>query len=275
MSTTQGIGKRIRGEPLVLFLILGAVLYGVWTWLAPQPVGTVRIEPETLRTLETRQEDLTGRALTEDERRDIREGHVDDEVLLREALRRGLQFSDFRSRQRLVRIMRGALTQTVPDPSVAQLQSYFQENIDRYTRNESVTLEQAAFPWGSEPDSAEMIALLAQLRAGGDPAELGSSGPGMGYRIPEATRSYLIGAYGTDFTATVEQLPLDTWSGPYESMRGVHLVRLVERHPPMVARFEDVESYLRQDWLVDKTRESQQARIDEIRDRYRIELVEP
>ena len=39
-----------------------------------------------------------------------------EEVLLREALRQGLQWSDYRVRRRLVRMMRGAFTESVAEP---------------------------------------------------------------------------------------------------------------------------------------------------------------
>ena len=110
--------KETVREPLLLFLVLGAVLYGAWALLAPGDVGTVRIEAAALRGMEAQQTEILGRPLTDAERHDLFEGYIDDEVLLREAVRRGLQWSDFRARQRLVRIMRGALTETVPDPSV-------------------------------------------------------------------------------------------------------------------------------------------------------------
>jgi hypothetical protein len=41
-----------------------------------------------------------------------------------------------------------------------------------------------------------------------------------------------------------------------------------------VATFENVEPFLRQDWVMTRTRELQQERIDEIRDGYRIRIVE-
>ena len=109
----------VRNEPLAVFLLLGAVLYGCWRFFAPVSGEVVRIEPEAIRAAERQQVELLGRALTDTERATIREDFIDQEVLLREALRRGLHWGDYRVRQRLVRMMRGVLTESVPDPSVA------------------------------------------------------------------------------------------------------------------------------------------------------------
>jgi hypothetical protein len=242
--------------------------------LTPVQVGTVRIEAAALRGLETGQRELLGRPLTEQERRELRAGYVDDEVLLHEALRRGLQWSDFRARRRLVRIMRGALTDTVPDPSVVQLQAYFRENLDRLTTPESATFEQVMFPWGKEVGEEELLGVLAKLRSGVDPEEFGTTTLTAGRRVPRATRFDVVSRFGAAFADRVEKLQTSQWQGPMESLHGIHLVRVEERHPAEVPKFEDVESYLRQEWLMNRTRDLQQERVDEIRESYRIEFVD-
>jgi len=264
----------IRREPLILFVVFGAALCGVWVFAAPPGVETLRVEEAALRAIETQQVELLGRPLTEEETAEIREGFIDDEVLLREALSRGLQYSDARTRRRLTRIMRGALTETVDDPSVAQLQAYFRDNIDRYTRAETTSIEQVLFPWGDEVSDDELQQVLDELRGGADPDLFGTTSYRASRRLPRQARSDLVSLFGADFTDWVEQLPAGEWRGPVESNLGVHLVRVTERHPSEVATFEGVERYLRQDWVMSKTREFQQAGIDEIRAGYRIEIVE-
>lgn len=264
----------IRREPLVWFAVLGGALGTAWVLLAPAPAETVRVESETLRSLEKQREDLLGRPLTDEERQQARDSFVDEEVLLREALRRGLQWSDGRVRQRLTRIMRASMSETVPDPSVAQLQAYFQENIDKYTAPESVTLEQVVFPWGEDVTDTELEVVLEKLRSGASPEGFGRSLVAVGRRMPRQSRADLVRALGPDFADRVKTLPAGEWQGPVESTQGVHLVRVVERHPPEVATFERVERYLRQEWLVARARELQQEKIDELRAEYRVEIAD-
>jgi hypothetical protein len=270
--TSSRLWSTLRREPLVWFVVLGVVLGASWVWLAPPDTETIRVESETLRALEKQQEELLGRPLTDEERTRVHEGYIDDEVLLREALRRGLQWSDSRVRQRLTRIMRAALTENVPDPSVAQLQAHFQENIDKYSTPESITLEQVVFPWEEEVTEGEVDEVLAKLRSGVPPEGFGRNLVAAGRRMPRQTRRDLVRALGPEFADAVEALPAGKWQGPIGSTRGVHLVRVIERHPPEVATFEQVERYLRQEWLMSRTRELQQEGIDEIRAGYRIEI---
>lgn len=273
-KATSRIWRGIRREPLVLFAPLGAGLYAVWAALMPIEVETVRIEAAALRGLERLQEELRGRPLSADERDALREGYIDDEILLREALRRGLQWSDSRVRQRLVRIMRGALTETVSDPSVAQLQTHFRNNIETYTAPESVTFEQVVFPWGQNVAEESLKDLHAQLRAGATPKSLGAASMSERRHMPQASRADLVRAFGADFANRVFALTTGEWHGPIESVRGIHLVRIRERHLAQAAAFEDIESYVREDWRMTRLRDMQQERIAAIRQTYRIELVE-
>jgi len=278
MNDNAGLSGRIRSalgrEPLILFVAVGALLYGVWVIAAPADVETIRVGDEVLRAVEEQQEYILGRPLTDDEQVLAREGYIDEEVLLREALGRGLHWSDARVRQRLTRIVRAALTETVPDPSVAQLQAHFNENIERFSTPESMTIEQVFFPWGEEGDEESLGRVLAEIRNGADVERFGTNSMSAPRSLPWQTRIDLVRLFGPNFANRVEELPAGEWHGPVESVQGVHLVRVVERHPPQVATFENVEPFLRQDWLMTRTRELQQERIDGIRDDYRIQIVE-
>ena len=277
MSSSQknGFAARVRREPLVLFLLIGGALVAAWGLLGPSGIETIQIDQEILRALEKRQADLLGRELTAEEREEVRESYVEEEVLLREAVRRGLQWSDPRVRQRLTRIVRGAMTENVPDPSLAQLEAYYRDNIERYTAPASMTFEQVVYPWGkNELTEIELVNVKTALGRGADATSFGASTPVLPRLMKRQSRADLVRRLGVDFTNTIEPLRPAVWHGPIESIAGIHFVRVLERHPSQVAAFEDLESYLRQDWLMEQMRALQQSRIDEIRARYRIEIVE-
>jgi peptidyl-prolyl cis-trans isomerase C len=60
------------------------------------------------------------------------------------------------------------------------------------------------------------------------------------------------------------------WHGPLRSERGVHFVRVVEHHPPVLPSFSELESYLRQDWMLDQQRRALADQLAELRRNYRI-----
>ena len=49
---------------------------------------------------------------------------------------------------------------------------------------------------------------------------------------------------------------------------------VAQQHPPSLPSFEELESYLRQDWTLDQQRSATAARLAELRQNYRI-VVEP
>ena len=61
-----------------------------------------------------------------------------------------------------------------------------------------------------------------------------------------------------------------TWRGPVESFQGIHYVRVTAEHEPELPPFEQMEQYLRQDYILRKMRESQQRKIEELRKSYEV-----
>ena len=117
--------NRIIREPILAFFLLGGLFYALSIAIRPAAdLETIEIRAETVRALIQQQEELLGRTLSGKEVRDVVQGYVDDEVLLREARRRGFDEDDFRVRKRLLTMMRSTLDEPVAEPSVAKLQAY-------------------------------------------------------------------------------------------------------------------------------------------------------
>ena len=70
--------------------------------------------------------------------------HGDDEILVREARRRGYDDSS-RIRTLLIQNMRFFIKQDLPAPGVEVLRAYFETNIERFTRPPSLDMEQVYF----------------------------------------------------------------------------------------------------------------------------------
>ena len=80
-------------------MALGGMLYGVMYIVRRDvPTESVVVPPETIRALLQQREELTGNALTPDEKNLVVRGYVDDEVLLHEARLRGFDLNDYRVR---------------------------------------------------------------------------------------------------------------------------------------------------------------------------------
>ena len=255
----------LRREPLVHFLTLAALLFVAYHLLTPSARESIVIERASIDELGRRQEQLLGRPLSDDERRALVESAIDDEVLLHEAYRRGLD-RDAVVRQHLVQKMRFILGEDEAAPTEAELRAYLAANRDRYRRPPTVTLDQVFYA-----DPAKVPEdLMAQLKNGTNIADLGDPLDMLGNRLPQYSLRDLIGVMGPDVARRVFELPAGAWHGPLHSERGVHFVRVDQHHPPAMPSFDELEAYLRQDWTLDQQRRTLADRLAELRRNYRI-----
>ena len=262
----------ITREPLAVFLVLGIALYLLTVLARPDtPSETIVVPEETLRALVQQSEELLGRPLGPHEIVALVESHVDDEVLLREARARGFDRNDGRVRQRLLNVMRAALDEPVAAPSVAELEAYYRDNSDRLRSSPAFTFEHVYFGWGAERVPDEPDAFIATLEASDDATAFGE--PFMpGFRQRKVDRSRVVLLFGPEFADVLPTLDVGVWTGPIESRTGVHYVRVLEHHPSELMPFESLESYLQQEWMLERRRATQQNKVEKLRTRYRIEL---
>jgi hypothetical protein len=68
----------------------------------------------------------------------------------------------------------------------------------------------------------------------------------------------------------VFEAPAGEWHGPVRSERGVHFMRVAAHHPPSMPSFAELESYLRQDWMMEQQQRAAAARLAALRREYRI-----
>lgn len=261
----------LHQEPLILFALIGGLLFVAYGFGKATPVEVIEITPQTLRALEDSEESLRGRPVTDEERRALIDSHIEDEVLLREALRRGLEKKDSRVRKRLLTVMRTGLDEQVPEPTRAELQAHFRENAEQYAASEAVTFDQVFFSFGNEP--ADSAALLEQLKGDTDFRKMGERS-WAGYTMRKMTREEMLPVFRGDFADQVLELTPNEWTGPLESVRGVHFIRVTERHQLPAPTFDQMEEQLRQDWIFNRRRAIQTTKIENMKKRYRVVLTE-
>ena len=266
----QRLRELAYATPLSGFLVLGGLLYALaMTFL---PLGRERfvIDVRTIDGVLESRADRVGRDLTAEERDAAVQDHIDEEILLREAHRRGIHLRHSPSRSRLIRRMRLELTRGLPTPSRAQLRAYYRTNAARYQTGESVTFTHAFFSSDSpaRPDTDDV---LRALNAGADGTTIGERF-WLGHVLERVDRDRLAVGLGDDFASSVFALPPERWSGPIESSRGVHFVMVLERHAPRVVEFDIVEPTVMADWMVDKRDDVTDRRMGRIRDRYRVRV---
>ncbi len=259
----------ILKSPLLHFIILGVIAFLGYSWLKPPDREVINITTQTIDALVLQQESITQHPVTPEQRQSIVEGHIEDEVLLREAYKRSFHKNDYRVRKRLLSLMRSSLSEVIPEPSFSQLRAFYDSNKDRYLTSPSRSFEQVYFSFTSTKLPEDPKAFIRHLESGTDVSDLGDFSL-TGNRYTKASFQTVAGTFGKPFAEMVFNLPLDQWRGPVESFRGIHYVRVTAVHDPELPPFEQMESYLRTDYFLTKSRESQTGKIEELMQNYKI-----
>lgn len=275
------IGSWLR-EPVVHFLVLGAVLFGAQRWVTvAAPGNRIALTDEFVRGL--RQDHLrrTGEWPTAAQQEAMVERYIDTEVLYREALALGLDRGDIIVRRRLVQKMEFLLegAEPLPDPTDDELGVFLDAHADRYGSPDRVGITHVFAAEGRQgiPADRALAEWRSALVAGADRVALGD--PFMRGRTFEAqSERQLTGVFGGSFAAAVMALPVGEWSAPIRSSYGVHLVRVTERVPGRRPPLAEVRDAVVRDWRERQRTDANRAALRRLRERYNIQVagsVEP
>ena len=257
----------------VKLLALAAICYGVYHRGAPDGVREIEVTVQMTDQIAEAAEELVGRPLTTEEVELAVADFVDEEILVREAFRQGLDRGDRRVRPMLIEHARSELLRAASyepaEPTQAMLRAYYDEHRDSYGIPERIDVEQVLFLSGSEQLSSG--AVLEELREGADFKRMGDGGR-LNASVKGVSRAQMARAYGLDFTNAVFALAKGDWHGPLSSTAGAHFVRIVAVSPSEERSYDDVAEYVREDYALSDAERVVTREIERIGKRYRVEM---
>src|SRR4029079_5143083 len=138
--------RKLLGEPMLHFLLIGVALFGAYRWMAPGDSGgrRIAITQGVVDDLVTQHVAARGREPSTTELNHLIESYVRDEILYREGVKLGLERDDIvvkrRVRQKIEMIAEeDASTRT---PTDAELSAYLAPNHDRFVQPALLPFEQ-------------------------------------------------------------------------------------------------------------------------------------
>jgi hypothetical protein len=257
---------RILRSRLLHFLVLGGLIFA----FAPASTVTGRISLQrryldALEVAEANKEQVghlsPARAAEVDQRA------MEDEVLVREAQRLGLDRDDLLIRQHLIQKMLllaedlGGATRT---PTDADLRAFFAENAARWAQPGSTHFIHVF------AQSSEALGALALDDAATAPPDVGE--PFALSRDVRKADPELAAALGAPFATAVEAMVPGRWSAPVQSTYGWHRVKVLERLAPHPATFEEVRGKLPLEYAVERRQAAVKAFLGRAVQRYRIDV---
>ena len=137
-SGVRQIVAKAAAQPLVQFLVLGAVVYGIWTWVAGSRVEaddkTIVVTATDVSRLDASWRARWNRPPTDDELLNVVREHVREIALYRHAVAMGLDQNDPTIRRMLGRkleILAQNLVELSLSPTEQELRSYFEASAEQ------------------------------------------------------------------------------------------------------------------------------------------------
>ena len=276
---------KLLREPLVLFLVIGAVIFVLYGFFRQQDAAlqerAITITAAEVNWLTDTWQKRWNRPPTAEEREGLINEYLREVILSREALAMGLDQNDTVIRRRLAQkleFLSQDLLRPKP-PSEGELRAYFETNIERYQFPDLITLTHIFFDPDKRGDrtledaetvKAKLIALKEppqDARSFGDPFMLQSY-------YPERSEAEIAKLFGSGFAQPVFELAPREWHGPILSGYGVHLVYVHDRRETDPPTFESVKEQVMQDWESEKREQINEQFIANLLARYEVTIEE-
>ena len=267
-------------EPLVHFLLIGLGIFLVYGWVSAEESydNKIIIDDSHLAHLVSIFELQWNRPPTEEELQNILEKYLQQEIFYREALKMNLDHNDEVVKRRLAQKMEflsDDLSALVDPPTDEKLQTYYQQNKDKYQVPYQYSFKQVVFTKDrhKDPQAAALEALdqygSGQVDAMHDHGDRLS----IRYQFDNFYEPQVEKELGGNLAVLLRDLPLYQWSGPVESGYGVHLIYLTEKQAPRFPEFQDIKDELARDYSYQAEQENQQAIYQGLKKNYEIEIT--
>src|SRR5262245_9188189 len=220
--------KRWLREPLVQFVLLGALLFAVYTWSGRGGGGEsskeIRLSYDDLAQMVLLFQSQWRRDPTAEELNRLVENRVQEEVLYREGLALGLDKEDTIVKRRMAQKMQFLAEDVAAahEPSKDELRSWYEKNHDAFTQPPRLSFRHLYFSPDrrsarTRDDAAAALAKLAREPEGTKLATTLADPFMFQDYYRERRPEDLAKEFGPKFALAVAKVPSGSWQGPIES----------------------------------------------------------
>jgi peptidyl-prolyl cis-trans isomerase C len=272
-------------EPLLHFLLIGLVLFVVYSALNPNSgqgdrLSRIELTADDLRQLEVAWAATWQRPPGPEELRTLVDARVREEILYREGLALGLDKGDTIVKRRLAQKVEflSEDVSTIRDPDGKELRAWFEQNASRFALPSRLTFRHLYFSCDRRGERTRGDADRALAQLAGRPADwpaavhLADTFMYQGY-YADRTPEYVANVFGTRFAQALAQLqPAASWQGPLASGFGWHLVWVESLTPGRLPGFEEVEQEVKNEWVAEQRAAARRKAFETMKTRYEVIL---
>ena len=277
MIQRGSMASRFLANPLLHFLVIGSVIFGLYESVPSRAVEVPKqivIDKYELRRLAALWQGQWRRPPTADEFSQLVEDRVREEVFYRAALELGLDQNDVLVRRRLSEKLEVALSNVAAPATFSEdeLYEYYQKNSSSYQTPVEITLEHRFYSF-DHSDSLERANAAVANNAVPDDDPFHAP-----KRLELQSRERLERIFGNGMVeAVLDQLQsdgmLNQWFGPIPSAFGMHAVKVIEYHAAELLPFADVKQRVSEELRRDYVARASDDRYKQMLNSYKVEVA--
>jgi len=270
-------------DPLTQFILLGLMLFTahyMWEQSVTRQDYTIHISADEIERQALIFAGENRRQPTDQDIKALLFAHIEEEVLMREARKRGLEHDDTIIRRRLAQKMR-FIIEDVESPkrlSEPELKIWFEDNITQFTLPETRSFSHVYISpekHGQNLD-AHAQSLLSTLQKSTAQARENWTQLGDPFMMKQSYTSLseveTRRLFGQEFGAGVFAAPTGQWTGPIDSAFGRHLIRIDKISIEHTPRFEEVHDKVERIWQDEAQRAQNQSELKSLIKRYKVNV---
>jgi len=270
--------KRLFKEPLIQFLILGTVLFFVYSYIQRQTdvqAREITVDNEQVNLMIVNYKTQTGNLPTKQQLDAMIDNYIKEEISYREAKKMGLDKDDEIVRRRLSQkfdFLQTDLTE-IPSPAEEQLQQFYINNPARFRDSATVSFSHIYFSTDNSDDSIakqRAIVVLQQLKQTNlqRAPEKGDRFP-LQYDYTDQNALDLQQNFGDkEIAHELFKTPLHTWAGPFQSGYGWHLVFVTKIDNAKQIPFTSIKEEVKAQWIAAEKEKQNKKVYDELSAKY-------
>ena len=256
-------------EPLLHFIVLGAVLFGADHLLASREddPNTIIVDAAVDQHAIQVFKDARGHAPNSDELYALRKVWLDNEVLYREGIALGLDRGDTAIRERVIFKALSMVDAGVKLPAVDEpaLRAWFESHRDKYDEPARYDFDEAIVV-GDRSDIS--VRAFAQSLNAGAPGDVQAD-----LRVFTARpQSNIVQSYGDAFANALAGATVDEWQA-LPSKNGLRVIRLKAMTARKPVSFEEASGIVMQDWTDSVMAEQRSAAVRALAKKYTVKAT--
>ena len=267
--------KIFFSEPLLHFIILGSLLFGIYQFVPTSNASTTFVVSEQrIEIMSKLFQAIWHRAPTNKELSALIDSYILEELYYREALLLGLNQDDPVIRRRLQQKMEFISNDlsSLIDATDAELELFLTQNLEQY-RGESIYSFKQIYIDPTKHDNPRLLAQqwltsIETSKPDGDSTMLPA--------VMELKNQQEISAtFGSQFATYVTNEKLQIWSGPTASSFGLHLIYINDVQHAKTPSLAQVRNRVNRDWAYQQQQEIQLTMDAKLKQKYNVSVEYP